>query len=121
MSDFGAMSEKERHEALWHEVALLRMKLADMQRRAERAESTTASMIHELKPILPSGFRGDNPVWACGKIVDRVQEMGSTIDGLRNEIGISNSVISNLQGAIEDLTEEIRNMQGVIDRQDADS
>lgn len=116
MGDFGTMSPRERLEAQWEEIAKLRMELSDMRRRAERAEGTVSSMIHELRPVLPAGWRGDNPVWACGKIADYVADLRGTVDGLRNEAGIVNSVISNLHGTIEDLTEEMGKAQSEIDR-----
>lgn len=115
MEDFGAKSLQERHEAQWEEIAKLRMELSDMRRRAERAEGIVTSMVHELRTVLPSGYRGDNPVWACGKLADSVTDLRSTVDGLRDNAGIASSVISNLQGTIEDLAQEMGRSQSEVD------
>ena len=116
MDNIGEKSLKERHEAQWKEIAKLRMELSDMKRRAERAEGTVNSMIHELRDVLPSGFRGDNPVWACGKLADRVVDLDAMVISADERGEIDKIIISTLQGTIEDLTHEMTKCQGEIDR-----
>lgn len=96
--DFGTMSARERQEAHYEEVAQLRMELAAMERRAEKAEQTAEGVINTLRPILPSGFRGDNPIWACGKLVDHVEELRAITERLEQERAVSAIVIEK-QGA----------------------
>lgn len=88
MTDFAA---RERQEAYYQEIAQLRLDIAAMERRAKEAEQTAAGIIEVLRPILPSGFRGDNPIWACEKLVDWVQELRSEVESSKNEVGIAHA------------------------------
>lgn len=87
----------ERQEAHYQEVAKLRLELATMERRAKDAELTAASMISALRPVLSSQFRGDNPVWACGKLVDYIEDMRGTVEGLEDEVGILKAIRGKLE------------------------
>ena len=63
-----------------------RQDLEIAQRQLHDLSGTTQAIIDTLRPVLPSGFRGDNPVWACGKLVDYIDDLRSQLESLRAEL-----------------------------------
>lgn len=53
--------------------------LVDGLTKARDAEGTVRGMVDALTSVFPPGFRGDNPVWACGKLADEFQDRSSEL------------------------------------------
>ena len=89
VSDLKGALERERsavrtaQDLVDHYRALANRHAEDLKaalRRLDHERGVVQSMIEALRSVLPVGFRGDNPVWACEKIADRMADLRGQVE-----------------------------------------